>query len=251
MIGIKTDAGIAVLTLMHGKANALDIEFCEALSARFMELRRSDAKAVVLTGQGKIFSAGVDLKRLSEGGVDYIRKFLPVLHKLYDTVFHHPKPVVAAINGHAIAGGCVLAACADRRIMARDSGRIGVTELLVGVPFPALAFEIVRFAVPPRYLPEFTLSGATYSSDEALQRGWIDEAVEPDALMEDAAAVAQELALLSPTAFAQTKKQIRQPVSERLERSGEATDRAVTEIWTAPETLGFIRDYVARTLKKN
>jgi len=184
MIDIKTDAGIAVLTLMHGKANALDIEFCEALSARFMELRRSDAKAVVLTGQGKIFSAGVDLKRLSEGGVDYIRKFLPVLHKLYDTVFHHPKPVVAAINGHAIAGGCVLAACADRRIMARDSGRIGVTELLVGVPFPALAFEIVRFAVPPRYLPEFTLSGATYSSDEALQRGWIDEAVEPDALME-------------------------------------------------------------------
>jgi enoyl-CoA hydratase len=251
MIDIKTDAGIAVLTLTHGKANALDIEFCEALAARFMELRRSDAKAVVLTGQGKIFSAGVDLKRLSEGGADYIRKFLPVLHKLYDTVFHHPKPVVAAINGHAIAGGCVLAACADRRIMAREGGRIGVTELLVGVPFPALAFEIVRFAVPARYLPEFTLSGATYSSDEALQRGWIDEVVEPDALMEDAAAVAQELALLSPAAFAQTKKQIRQTVTERLERSGEATDRAVTEIWTAPETLRHIRDYVARTLKKN
>jgi enoyl-CoA hydratase len=251
MIDIKTDAGIAVLTLTHGKANALDIEFCEALAARFLELRRSDAKAVVLTGQGKIFSAGVDLKRLSEGGADYIRKFLPVLHKLYDTVFHHPKPVVAAINGHAIAGGCVLAACADRRIMAREGGRIGVTELLVGVPFPALAFEIVRFAVPARYLPEFTLSGATYSSDEALQRGWIDEVVEPDALMEDAAAVAQELALLSPAAFAQTKKQIRQTVTERLERSGEATDRAVTEIWTAPETLRHIRDYVARTLKKN
>jgi len=251
MIDIKTDVGIAVLTLRHGKANALDLEFCEALSARFLELRRSDAKAVVLIGQGKIFSAGVDLKRLSEGGADYIRKFLPVLHKLYDTVFHHPKPVVAAINGHAIAGGCVLACCADRRIVARDSGRIGVTELLVGVPFPALAFEIVRFAVPPRYLPEFTLSGATYNSDEALQRGWIDDVVEPDALMEDALAVAQELALLSQAAFAQTKKQIRQTVTERLERSGEATDEAVTEIWTAPQTLGFIRDYVARTLKKN
>ena len=251
MIDIKCQAGIAVLTLIHGKANALDIELCGALAARVVELRGSDAKAVVLTGQGKIFSAGVDLKRLSEGGADYIRKFLPVLHKLYDTVFHHPKPVVAAINGHAIAGGCVLAACADRRIMAREGGRIGVTELLVGVPFPALAFEIVRFAVPARYLPEFTLSGATYSSDEALQRGWIDEVVEPDALMEDAAAVAQELALLSPAAFAQTKKQIRQTVTERLERSGEATDRAVTEIWTAPETLRHIRDYVARTLKKN
>ena len=151
MIEIKHDDGIAVLTLTHGKANALDIEFCETLAGRFIELRGSDAKAVVVTGQGKIFSAGVDLIRLSEGGADYIRRFLPALHKLYDAVFYHPKPVVAAINGHAVAGGCVLACCADRRIMARESGRIGVTELLVGVPFPALAFEIVRFAVPPRH----------------------------------------------------------------------------------------------------
>ena len=218
MIDIKTNAGIAVLTLTHGKANALDIEFCEALAARFMELRKSDAKAVVLTGQGKMFSAGVDLKRLSEGGADYIRKFLPALHKLYDAVFYHPKPVVAAINGHAIAGGCVLACCADRRIMAREGGRIGVTELLVGVPFPALAFEIVRFAVPPRYLPEFTLSGATYATDAALQRGWVDEVVEPGALMERALAAAQSLAALSPPAFAQTKTQIRQAVTERLAR---------------------------------
>ena len=250
MIDIKTIDGIAVLTLAHGKANALDIEFCEAIAARFMDLRQSEAKAVVLTGQGTIFSAGVDLVRLSEGGVDYIRKFLPVLHKLYDAVFFHPKPVVAAINGHAIAGGCVLAACADRRIMANGSGRIGVTEILVGVPFPALAFEIVRFAVPRRYLPEFALSGATYAGDEALQRGWIDEVVEPDALLEDALAVAQELALLSPPAFAQTKRQIRQEVAERLARSGAATDQAVTEIWCAPATLARIRDYVARTLKK-
>ena len=251
MIDIRSHAGIAVLTLTYGKANALDIELCEALTARFMELRGSDAKAVVVTGQGKIFSAGVDLRRLNEGGAGYIRKFLPALHRLYDAVFYHPKPVVAAINGHAIAGGAVLACCADRRIMTREGGRIGVTELLVGVPFPALAFEIVRFAVPPRYLPEFTLSGATYETDAALQRGWIDEVAEPGELIEDAIAVAQELALLSPVAFAQTKMQIRQVVTERMAQSGEATDKAVTAIWTAPETLNYIRDYVARRLKKN
>ena len=251
MIDIKNDAGITVMTLMHGKANALDVEFCEALAARFMELRNSNSKAVVLTGQGRIFSAGVDLIRLSEGGADYIRKFLPALHKLYDAVLYHPKPVVAAINGHAIAGGCVLAACADRRIMARDSGRIGVTELQVGVPFPALAFEIVRFAVPPRYLPEFTLGAATYATDAALLRGWVDEVAEPGALMERAIAAAKSFAALSPPAFAQTKMQIRQEVTERMAHSGEATDKAVTEIWTAPATLSYIRDYVARTLKKN
>ncbi len=250
MIDIKTEAGIAVLTLRHGKANALDIEFCEALAAKLIELRKPDAKAVVLTGQGKIFSAGVNLIKLSEGGAGYIRKFLPVLHKLYDAVFYHPKPVVAAINGHAIAGGCVLACCADRRVMANDGGRIGVTELLVGVPFPALAFEIVRFAVPPRYLAEFTLGGATYVPKDALQRGWIDEVVEPGELVSRAMAAAQSLAALSPPAFAQTKAQIRAVVTERMAQCGEATDKSVTEIWTASETVGYIRDYVARTLKK-
>lgn len=251
MIDFKLIEGIAVLSMTHGKANALDLEFCAALAARFQELRTSKAKAVVISGQGKMFSAGVDLKRLSEGGADYIRAFLPALHKLYDAMFFHPKPVVAAINGHAIAGGAVLAACADRRIMAREGGRIGVTEMLVGVPFPALAFEIVRFAVPAQYLAEFVYSGATYLTDDALERGWIDEIAEPSELIEDAVAIALELAELSPPAFAQTKMQIRQPVSERLAQSGAATDQAVTDIWTAPETLARIRDYVARTLKRS
>jgi enoyl-CoA hydratase/carnithine racemase len=250
MIDIKSQGGIAVMTLAHGKANALDTEFCEAIAARFRELAFSDAKAVVVTGQGNIFSAGVNLVRLSEGGADYTRQFLPALHKLYDAVFFHPKPVVAAVNGHAVAGGAVLAACADRRLMARNNGRIGVTELLVGVPFPALAFEIVRFAVPARYLPEFTLGGATYPPDEALARGWVDELAEPGELLASAIAAAQKLAMLSPPAFAQTKAQIRQAVSERYAASGAATDKAATDIWCAPATLDYIRAYVARTLKK-
>ncbi len=250
MIDLKTDSGVAVVTIRHGKANALDIELCEGLAKCFGELCTADARAVVVTGQGRMFSAGVDLIRLSSGGADYVREFLPALHRLCDAVFFHPKPVVAAINGHAIAGGCVLACCADRRIMARGGGRIGVTELLVGVPFPALAFEIVRFAVPPRYLPEFTFGGATYDTGTALQRGWVDEVVDADALMGQATAAAQKLARLSPPAFAQAKKQLRLPVAERLECSGAATDKIVADIWTASETLGYIREYVARTLKK-
>ena len=251
MIDSKIVDGVALLTMAHGKANALDIEFCDAMAARFDELRRADAKAIVLTGRGTIFSAGVDLKRLSAGGADYIRRFLPALHRLYEAAFFHPKPVVAAVNGHAIAGGCVLTCCADRRLMARDSGRIGVTEILVGVPFPALAFEVIRFAVPPRYLSEFTLSGATYATDEALRRGWVDEVTEPGKLIDDAIVVAQQLSRLSPAAFAQTKSQVRQLVSERLKKSGDATDKVVSDIWAAPATLDYIRGYVERTLTKS
>ena len=250
MIESKTIDGIAILTLAHGKANALDIEFCDALATRFADLRKSDAKAVVLTAHGKIFSAGVDLRRLGEGGADYIRRFLPALHRLYNEVFFHPKPVVAAINGHAIAGGCVLACCADRRIMVREVGRIGVTEILVGVPFPALAFEIMRHATPPYFFTETILTGETFSAELAAHRGWVNEAVDSALVMERALAAAQLLAALSPAAFAQTKMQIRAAVAERMTLSGVATDKAVTDIWAAPATLTYIRDYVARTLKK-
>jgi enoyl-CoA hydratase len=248
MIDLRTDDGIAVVTIAHGKANALDINLCEALVKCFEELRASDVRAVVITGQGRMFSAGVDLVRVSSGGADYVRKFLPILNRAFDAVFFLPKPVVAAVNGHAIAGGCVLTCCADRRLTARGGGRIGVTELLVGVPFPALAFEIVRAAVPARHLAEFTLGGATYDADEALGLGWVDEITEPDALI--AMAAARRLASLSPFAFAQTKTQMRQPVVERLERSGAAVDKIAIEIWAAAETLDHVRNYVARTLKK-
>lgn len=250
MIDARNEGAIAVLTMAHGKANTLDVEFCNALADKFDALRSDPARAIVLTAQGKIFSAGVDLRRLSEGGAPYVRQFLPALHRLYEAVFFHPKPIVAAINGHAMAGGCILAACADRRIMVEGTGRIGITEMLVGVPFPALAFEVVRSAVPERFLSEVTFSGATYETDAALERGWIDEVVEPEDLAEDAIAVAEELAELSPAAFTITKQQIRMPARERLDKSGAVTEAAVTDIWCADETLARIGDYVARTLKK-
>ena len=251
MIELSHRGGIAIVKMVHGKANALDIEFCEALAAQFEALRGADTRAVVLTGQGQMFSAGVNLIRLSEGGADYVRRFLPALHRLYDTVFFFPKPVVAAVNGHAIAGGCVLECCADKRIALAGGGRIGVTELLVGVPFPPLAFEIMRFASPPRYLADGMFSGATFTADVALTRGLVDELAEGSAALFDRAmAAAETLAALSPAAFAQTKQQIRQPVTDAMERHGRHVAAAAEEIWTAPETLDRIRGYVARTLKK-
>ena len=250
MIEKSDRGGIAILKLAHGKANTMDIELCQAVIAAFDEIRTSPARAVVLTGQGGIFSAGVDLIRTSEGGPAYVRRFLPVLNAMFDTVFRFPKPVVAAINGHAIAGGCVLACCADRRLMAQGNGRIGVTELLVGLPFPALAFEIMRNVTMSRYFPKAILAGETYLCDGGEERGWIDDVVMAADLMDRAAVAAQTFAAIPAATFAMTKRQMHLPVIERMEREGGEIDAAVTKIWAAPEATAGIRDYVTRTLKK-
>ena len=250
MIEKSESGGIVVLKFAHGKANTMDIEFCQAVINAFKELWSAPAKAVVLTGQGNIFSAGVELVRTSDGGPAYVRKFLPALNAMFDAVFHFPKPVVAAINGHAIAGGCVLACCADRRLMAQGNGRIGVTELLVGLPFPALAFEVMRSVTLSRYFPQAIYTGETILPEVGAERGWIDEVVAPTDLMDRAMAVAQTLAALPATTFAMTKRQMHLPVIERMELVGDEIDGAVTEIWAAPDATARIQDYVARTFKK-
>ena len=248
MIEVETRDEVAILRMADGKANTMSLEFCQGLTARFVELKSSPARAVVVTGAGRIFSAGVDLLRLLDGGVAYVDKFLPALSTMLASVFSCPKPVVAAINGHAIAGGCVLACAADRRLMAREAGRIGVTELLVGVPFPTAAMEVMRNAVAPQYFEEAIFTGATYAPPEALGRGLVNEIVEPEALLERAVAAAKALAALPAGAFAITKKQTRQLALERIERDAWAGE--IERIWASPETLTRIRDYVARTLRK-
>jgi len=236
--------------MAHGKANALDLEFCEALTAQLDECQRSPSTgALVLTGTGRMFSAGVDLPRVVDGGASYVRLFLPAVNRTFQTLFAFPKPVVAAVNGHAIAGGCVMACAADARLMAREGGRIGIPELLVGVPFPVVPLEIMRFAAPPQYMQSLAYRGLTLAADEALQHGLVDTVTDPDRLLDEAVAAAESLAALPALAFALTKAQLREPSLRRMS-AGASIDAAVQDVWASAGTLAAIRDYVARTFKK-
>jgi enoyl-CoA hydratase len=251
VIDVIQRGNVSIFQIRHGKANALDVELCDAIVAHLEDFRDASAQALVLTSQGRIFSAGVDLVRVLHDGPDYIRVFMPSLSKAFETLFCYPKPVIAAINGHAIAGGCVLGCAADHRIMARQSGRIGVPEMLVGVPFPTVALEIMRFAAAPQYFESLIYGGATLDPDKALEQGLLDEVVEPGELLERAVEVAAKLAALPPAAFALTKSQIRQPVLQRIREDGPGFDVASERIWADPKTRAAIQDYVARTLKKS
>ena len=250
MFDVTQHGDVAVLRMSHGKANTIDVEFCQELTERLEEIKESSAKALVLTGEGNIFSAGLDLVRVLEEGGDYLKALAPVLSTMYGRLFFYPKPVVAAVNGHAIAGGCVLACTADHRIMARGTGRMGVPELLLGVPLPTLALEIMRFVTKSQHLQKMLYGGATYLPEDAAGLGLVDEIVEPSDLMDRAVESAEMLANISPKVFEHTKSHIRQPVLERVREGQASFETSVLDIWSAPETLEAIRNYVSQTLKK-
>jgi enoyl-CoA hydratase len=249
MIERSQHDGILTLRLAHGKASALDIELLDAL-LRELEGGVEHVRALILTGTGSIFSAGVDLFRLTREGPDYVRRFLPLLSRFVHTLFTFPRPVVAAANGHAIAGGCIIVLAADARLMAEGAGRIGVPELLVGVPFPTAALEVVRFAVPRDKVQSLIYTGRTLPPQEALRVGLVDEVVAPSELLARAQEIAQQLALIPPPVYRLTKQALRAEALERIERASEPHDRAALEVWSAAETLAHIREYLRRTVRK-
>ena len=249
MIEQKDTDGIRVLKLAHGKVSAMDVELGEALIDAFKAAQDDSVRAVILTGSGSSFSAGVDLFRVLDGGVDYVRRFLPVLDDFLRQVLTFPKPVVAAINGHAIAGGCILAATCDYRIMTDGSGRIGIPELAVGVPFPALPLQIMAARVPNAALRDLVFTGRTVQVDGAVAVGLVDEKCPDGMLMDRAQEVARKYMAIPARAFAQTKELFYTPILKRVDQLADLNARVVQE-WMEPHTYEAIRAYLARTVGK-
>src|SRR5690242_12312811 len=250
MLKSTTESGITTIQLAHGKASALDVELVKALDDAVRAAERDDAtRAVILTGTGKIFCAGVDLFRVVKEGAPYAEQFLPALSAMFLRLFSFPKPVVAAVNGHAIAGGCVITCTADYRLMANGTGTIGVPELKVGVPFPLVAIEILRFAVTSGHLQELVFVGRTCAPAAAAQHRLIDEVVEGAELLDRARAVAERLATEPMARFRVTKQQLRRPVLDAIARHDDETSGAVVRGWQDPATLAAIDAYLKDTLR--
>jgi enoyl-CoA hydratase len=241
---------IAVIRLAHGKVNALDLELCEAITRTFAEIDAGSARAVVLTGSGRSFSAGVDLWRLLDAGPAYGEAFLPALIDAFEAVFTAGKPVVAAVNGHAVAGGCILVSGCDRRLMAAGGGRIGVTELPVGVPFPVSALEILRYALGTQRTREAVLVGATYEPEEAVAKGYLDAVVPPERLLGEVVATARRLAAVPADTYRFTKDQLRRETVRRIAELRPVEDPRMAELWTARVADGHIRAYMESAVRR-
>ena len=209
--------GIAVVTLANPPMNALTAGLLEEIAALFARLADDPAvRAAVITGAGRAFSAGLDLKlapSLDEAGQ---RRLILALNDCYGTLYAWPKPLVAAVNGHCIAGGLVLALCADARLAADVALQVSLAEVRVGVTFPVAALEVARGELAPAAARRLMLLGEIFDAPAAVALGVFDACVPAGELAERARGEARRHAGLPAEAFATIKAELRGPRLERI-----------------------------------
>lgn len=247
MLTIEYMKQVAVIHMRREKVNAMSLDFCDRLIRTLDDVNSSDAVAAVLIGNDRVFSAGVDLREIVAQDVDFLDTYLPLLSRCFKSVFQFPKPLVAAISGHAIAGGCILASACDLRLI-HAGAKIGLPELRIGVPLPSAAIEIMRFAVAPEALRSMVNVGQTYQGDHAVTVGLADRVVGKEEMLDEAVATAEGLTVVPPNVFQLSKQQQRAPAMRNIEANESAFGGQVRSIWKSPENRKIVESYVRERL---
>jgi enoyl-CoA hydratase/carnithine racemase len=240
---LATGDGIAAVTLARGKVNALNRAVVAELRSRLEELDGDPMiRAVVLTGRGPFFSFGFDVPEFLDVPREKFTAYLTAFAGLLSYLFLYPKPLVAALNGHAIAGGCMLALACDRRIMATGKAKCSLNEISFGSSVFAGSTEMLRFWVGSATATKVLYSAAMYTAEEARSLGLVDEVQPEETVLDRAMNVAADLASRPAMAFASIKRLLRRPVIEEIRRREEESIREFVEIWYSPGTRTKLRN---------
>jgi len=229
--------GVATVCMSRGKVNALDGELVAELRSTFRELaERDDTAGAVLTGRGAFFSFGLDVPLLYDLTPGAFTAFLRDFTALYTELFAFPKPLVAAINGHAVAGGCMLALAADLRLMAEGAGRIGLNEASFGSSLFAGSVEMLRLVVGDPAAAQVALTGALYEAGAAAELGLVDALWPADQLLSAARSRALALGHGHLAAFRSIKSLLRGRVLDTMRATEAASIEEFVSIWYSPPT---------------
>jgi enoyl-CoA hydratase/carnithine racemase len=230
-VKIEERGEVALVRIDRPPANALDLELLEDGRHALEELAAAEPGAVVLTGREGFFSAGVDLKLAPTLDGAGQRAMVEGINRLFAGWYSFPRPVVAAVNGHAIAGGLILALCADHRVGGSD-GKLGLTELRAGIGFPLAAMTVVKAELTAPAARELVLRAELVGPEGALRLGALDEVVPAGEVLPRALAVAQELAALPRAAYGAIKRQLR---SKAIATLAGIEEDPLLDAWIAPE----------------
>lgn len=218
MIELSNDNGVYVLTMNNG-ANTICLDWqAEMLQAlNVVEGTWGKGTALVMAGEGKFFSNGVNMEAMSEYDEHDMKTFARTMLEIHRRLMALPFPTVAAINGHAFAGGAFLALSLDYRIMREDRGWICISEVDAGVAIPPPMMDILHAKLPPASVRDAVLTGRRYTADEALKAGFVDGAENPELLLNHALQLAASLTGKEPGIFRTLKQTLYSDLVARFE----------------------------------
>ncbi len=212
-VSLRKEGQVSIITIDDGKANVFSLAMTTALSAALDEV---DVKqgAVVIEGRDGLYSGGFDLNVINSGDKDAGRKMTLGGVGVALKAFDFPRPIVAAVTGHAVAMGSIFNMGLDWRIGAKGNFKHGLNEIKDGLTLPIFAIELSRFRLNPRLYQQAVMQSRLFSPEEAVEAGFLDEVAEPNRVRQAAYEKAEQLAALPNPGYAVSKMRDRGPTKK-------------------------------------
>lgn len=249
-VRLETRERVVVVHLSYGP-NALDDTLIGALDGELARLAAAGTPPVVLASDHPtVFCPGLDLRKVDGLRREAMRPFMVRFNALLRRLVSYPAPTVAALAGHAIAGGCLLALACDRRVMASWGARIGLSEINLGIPVPAGAIHMLLTLYPTRTVEQLVLEGDGFPGERAQGAGLVERLAEPEVVLAEAVQLAGHLASRPAAAFAAAKAFLRDGLSRAMEERDEAEGERFLDLWYDPATQDRIGAVIASMGKR-
>ncbi len=228
-------------------ANALNVEMVDSIASAHASACAQGAQAIILSGLPGMFSAGLDVPELLQLDRTAINRFWTAFLSLMNSLAGSPVPVVAAITGHSPAGGAVLAVHCDYRVAVAGSFKIGFNEVRVGLAVPRTILLALERLVGGRRAAQLATQGLLLSPEQAREIGLVDELAEPDGVVQQALAWAQQTISLPPIAMNRTRLLAKDKFLQELRAADDAD--VATDYWFSKETQAAMQGLVENLRK--
>ena len=240
-IRIESHENVAVVRFDNGVTNAISQALVADLSAA-LETIRGDGRGLVLAGGDKFFSIGLDLPQLLQLSREQMELFWQRFDQVLLDLYTFPAPTAAAINGHAVAGGTILALTADCRYISDSRNLMGLNEANIGVPVPYLADLLLRQLVDENTANEIVFGGELITPEKAHAIGLVKDVLPEEALEYHAIESVRAMSVKPRHAMSQIMENRTEMVSRRFERNRDVKRAAMMDIWFRPEVQQMLRE---------
>ncbi|MFH2037657.1 MAG: enoyl-CoA hydratase/isomerase family protein [Candidatus Zixiibacteriota bacterium] len=237
-ISLELKNNIAVLTLNRGKVNAINETVLDEFNNLLDKIEKDEAiRAVILTGSGKFFSFGFDIPELIQLTKSDFKRYLIKFTNLYTRLFLFSKPVISALNGHTIAGGCMIASATDYRVMVTGKAKFSLNEITFGASVFTGSVELMKYCTGNKNAESILLSGKMFTAEEGFEGGFINQISDEKTILTDAFKIAEVFSQKDAISYSSIKKLLREPIVASYKNYEEKSIDEFIEIWYSDSTM--------------